>query len=73
MYKPLVLFNLLTDLYPGTPICCNTTYASILLHDTTQPLVPDLPEWRYGSIATENAYDYAADYATDYAHWFLIN
>ena len=41
MYKPLVLFNLLTDLYPGTPICCNTTYASILLHDTTQSLVPE--------------------------------
>jgi hypothetical protein len=40
-YKPLVLFNLLTELYPDTPICCNTTYSSILLHNTSKPLVPE--------------------------------
>ena len=42
MYKRQVLFNLLTDLYPGTPIACGTSYASIILYYTTQPLVPEL-------------------------------
>jgi hypothetical protein len=41
-YKRNVLFNLLTDLYPGTPIACGTSYASIILYYTTEPLVPEL-------------------------------
>ena len=33
--------NILTDLYPNVPIACGTTYASIILYNTTQPLVPE--------------------------------
>jgi hypothetical protein len=40
-YKRLVLFQLLTDLYPGISITCLTSYNSIILHNTTQPLVPE--------------------------------
>jgi len=40
-YKRLVLLNLLQDIYPGTPIACGTTYASIILYYTTEPLVPE--------------------------------
>jgi len=40
-YKRLVLFQLLTDLYPGVSITCLTSYNSIILHNTTQPLVPE--------------------------------
>lgn len=40
-YKRLVLFNILTDLYPGISITCLTSYNSIILHNTTQPLVPE--------------------------------
>lgn len=42
MYKRQVLFNMLTDLYPGTPIACGTTYSSIILYYTQEPLVPEL-------------------------------
>ena len=42
MYKRLVLYSILTDLYPGTPIACGTTYASIILYNTQEPLVPEL-------------------------------
>ena len=40
-YKRLVLFNILTDLYPGVPIACGTTYDSIILYNTDKPLVPE--------------------------------
>ena len=40
-YKRAVLFNILTDLYPGVPIACGTTYQSIILYDTPLPLVPE--------------------------------
>lgn len=40
-YKRLVLLNLLQDIYPGTSVDCNTTYASIILYYTTEPLVPE--------------------------------
>ena len=40
-YKRLVLLKLLQDLYPGTPIACGTTYQSILLYYTQEPLVPE--------------------------------
>jgi hypothetical protein len=39
-YKRIVLYNILTDLYPGVPIACGTTYASITIY-TDQPLVPE--------------------------------
>jgi hypothetical protein len=39
-YKRLVLYNILTDLYPEVPIACGTTYASITIY-TDQPLVPE--------------------------------
>ena len=41
-YKRQVLLNVLTDLYPSTPIACGTTYASIILYYTEEPLVPEL-------------------------------
>jgi hypothetical protein len=40
-YKRNVLFNILTDLYPGVPIGCGTTYDSIILYNTSLPLVPE--------------------------------
>ena len=40
-YKRNVLFNILTDLYPGVPIGCSTTYQSIILYYTDKPLVPE--------------------------------
>ena len=40
-YKRLILFNILTDLYPGVPIACDTTYSSIILYYTDKPLVPE--------------------------------
>lgn len=41
-YKRLVLFNILRDLYPpSVPIACGTTYSSIILYYTDQPLVPE--------------------------------
>ena len=40
-YKRLVLFNILTDLYPGVPIACGTTYDSIILYYTDKPIVPE--------------------------------
>ena len=40
-YKRNVLFQLLTDLYPGVPIGCDTTYQSIILYYTDKPLVPE--------------------------------
>ena len=41
-YKRAVLFNILTDLYPPTvSIACGTTYDSIILYYTTEPLVPE--------------------------------
>jgi len=40
-YKRLILLNILTDLYPGVPIACGTTYSSIFLYNTTEPLVPE--------------------------------
>jgi hypothetical protein len=40
-YKRLILFNILSDLYPGVPIACDTTYSSIILYYTDKPLVPE--------------------------------
>ena len=40
-YKRIVLLNILTDLYPGVPIACGTTYQSITLYNTPLPLVPE--------------------------------
>ena len=40
-YKRLVLLKLLQDIYPGTPIACGTTYKSIILYYTQEPLVPE--------------------------------
>ena len=40
-YKRVVLLKLLQDLYPGTPIACGTTYQSIILYYTQEPLVPE--------------------------------
>ena len=40
-YKRVVLLQLLQDIYPGTPIACGTTYASIILYNTTEPLVSE--------------------------------
>ena len=41
-YKRAILMNILTDLYPPTvSIACGTTYASIILYYTTEPLVPE--------------------------------
>ena len=40
-YKRLVLFNILKDIYPTTPIACGNTYDSIILYYTTEPLVPE--------------------------------
>ena len=41
-YKRAVLINILTELYPhGVSIACGTTYASIILHYNTEPLVPE--------------------------------
>ena len=41
-YKRLVLYNILRDLYPpSVPIACGTTYASIILYYTEEPLVPE--------------------------------
>ena len=40
-YKRVVLLQLLQDLYPGTPIACGTTYQSIILYYTQEPLVPE--------------------------------
>jgi hypothetical protein len=41
-YKRLVLYNILTDLYPpSVPIACDTTYSSITLYNTDQPLVSE--------------------------------
>ena len=40
-YKRQILFTILTDLYPGTPIACGTTYNSIILYYTPEPLVPE--------------------------------
>jgi hypothetical protein len=41
-YKRHVLYNILRDLYPpSVPIACGTTYASIILYYTEEPLVPE--------------------------------
>ncbi len=41
-YKRNVLMNILTDLYPpNVSIACGTTYTSIILYYTTEPLVPE--------------------------------
>ena len=40
-YKRQVLFNLLTDLYPGAQIACGTTYASISI-SIDEPLVQEM-------------------------------
>ena len=40
-YKQLVLLNLLQDIYPDASIECGTTYESIILYNTTEPLVPE--------------------------------
>jgi hypothetical protein len=40
-YKRLVLLKLLEDIYPDTPVACDTTYASINLYKPTEPLVPE--------------------------------
>jgi len=40
-YKQLVLLNLLQDIYPDASIECSTTYESIILYNTTEPLVPE--------------------------------
>jgi hypothetical protein len=41
-YKRHVLYNILRDLYPpSVPITCDTTYASITLYYTEEPLVPE--------------------------------
>lgn len=40
-YKRLVLLKILQDIYPGTPIACGTTYTSIILYYTQEPLVPE--------------------------------
>jgi len=41
-YKRNVLMNILTNLYPpSVSIACGTTYASIILYYTTEPLVPE--------------------------------
>ena len=41
MYKRLVLYSILTDLYPDTPISCGTTYASISI-SIDEPLVQEM-------------------------------
>jgi|AACY02.14.fsa_nt_gi hypothetical protein len=40
-YKRIVLLQILQDIYPGTPIACGTTYDSIILYYTSEPLVPE--------------------------------
>ena len=40
-YKRVVLLQLLQDIYPGVPIACGTTYSSIILYYTSEPLVPE--------------------------------
>ena len=40
-YKRLVLLRLLHDLYPSVPIACGSTYTSIILYNTTEPVVPE--------------------------------
>ena len=39
-YRRLVLYSILSDLYPGVPIACGTTYQSIILYND-KPLVPE--------------------------------
>ena len=37
-YKRQILMKLLEELHPGVPIWCDTTYASIQMHDIGEPI-----------------------------------